>query len=66
MFIIFYEYVESFGIFSDRKAQNLSIFIFSVVSNIIIIFFFCEAENLSNFILSNIIDLSNIIEWSVM
>ena len=64
MFINFYEYVESFGIFSDRKAQNLSNFIFSVVSNIIVLFF-CEAENLSNFILSNIIDLSNIMEWSV-
>ena len=37
--IIFYEYVESFGIFSDRKAQNLSIFIFSVVSNIVVLFF---------------------------
>ena len=51
--------------FSDRKAQNLSIFIFSVVSNIVVLFF-REAENLSNFILSNIIDLSNIIEWSVI
>ena len=38
----------SIFIFSDRKAQNLSIFIFSVVSNIVVLFF-REAENLSNF-----------------
>ena len=42
----------------------MSIFIFSVVSNIVVLFF-REAEDLSNFILSNIIDLSNIMEWSV-